>query len=43
MDGEIDGVMALDVDADARIGGLYYVRSPLKLSRVTTPTPLALC
>ncbi|CAL9609726.1 RNA polymerase sigma-70 factor [Streptomyces sp. enrichment culture] len=39
--GEIDGVMAISVE-DARITGLYYVRNPEKLSRVTSATPLTL-
>ncbi|WP_432073886.1 RNA polymerase sigma-70 factor [Streptomyces wuyuanensis] len=41
LDGEIDGVMAISVE-DARITGLYYVRNPEKLSRVTSATPLTL-
>ncbi|MFD4585991.1 RNA polymerase sigma-70 factor [Streptomyces sp. NPDC058434] len=41
LDGEIDGVMVISVE-DARISGLYYVRNPEKLSRVTSATPLAL-
>ncbi|MFJ6947349.1 RNA polymerase sigma-70 factor [Streptomyces wuyuanensis] len=41
LDGEIDGVMAISVE-DARITGLYYVRNPEKLSRVTCATPLTL-
>ncbi|MEU3448751.1 RNA polymerase sigma-70 factor [Streptomyces thermolilacinus] len=39
--GEIDGVMAISV-GDARVTGLYYVRNPEKLSRVTSATPLTL-
>ncbi|MEW1549147.1 RNA polymerase sigma-70 factor [Streptomyces tsukubensis] len=39
LDGEIDGVMAIAVE-DGRIAGLYYVRNPEKLSRVTSATPL---
>ncbi|MFJ8231951.1 RNA polymerase sigma-70 factor [Streptomyces sp. NPDC094448] len=41
LDGEIDGVMAIAVE-DGRIAGLYYVRNPEKLSRVTSATPLTL-
>ncbi|MFE1962567.1 RNA polymerase sigma-70 factor [Streptomyces sp. NPDC059479] len=41
LDGEIDGVMAIRVEA-ARITGLYYVRNPEKLSRVESETPLTL-
>ncbi|MFK4069909.1 RNA polymerase sigma-70 factor [Streptomyces sp. NPDC029674] len=41
LDGEIDGVMAIRVQ-DARITGLYYVRNPEKLSRLTSATPLTL-
>ncbi|MFJ8935037.1 RNA polymerase sigma-70 factor [Streptomyces sp. NPDC102365] len=41
LDGEIDGVMAIGVQ-DARITGLYYVRNPGKLSRLTSATPLTL-
>ena len=41
LDGEIDGVMAIRVE-DARITGLYYVRNPEKLSRVTSETLLTL-
>lgn len=39
VDGELDGVLALRV-AGARITGLYYVRNPEKLARVTTETSL---
>ncbi|MEU8757920.1 RNA polymerase sigma-70 factor [Streptomyces sp. NPDC048659] len=38
-DGEIDGVMAVRVEDD-RVGGLYYVRNPHKLTRVSEATPL---
>ncbi|MDT0310426.1 RNA polymerase sigma-70 factor [Streptomyces sp. DSM 44917] len=41
LDGEIDGVMAFRVE-NARITGLYYVRNPEKLTRITSETPLAL-
>jgi RNA polymerase sigma-70 factor (ECF subfamily) len=41
LDGEIDGVLAIRVE-DARITGLYYVRNPLKLTRVESETPLTL-
>ncbi|MFI7638972.1 RNA polymerase sigma-70 factor [Nonomuraea sp. NPDC049400] len=41
MDGEIDGVMAIQVE-DARITGLYYVRNPQKLTRVASETTLTL-
>ncbi|MEU0071887.1 RNA polymerase sigma-70 factor [Streptomyces sp. NPDC006332] len=41
LDGEIDGVMAIQVE-DARITGLYYVRNPEKLSRLAYETPLTL-
>lgn len=41
IDGELDGVMAARVEG-ARITGLYYVRNPEKLSRVTSETPLTL-
>ncbi|GAA2067278.1 RNA polymerase sigma-70 factor [Streptomyces albiaxialis] len=41
LDGEIDGVMAISVE-DARVTGLYYVRNPEKLSRITATTPLTL-
>ncbi|HEY8340202.1 MAG TPA: RNA polymerase sigma-70 factor [Egibacteraceae bacterium] len=40
-DGELDGVMAIAVDG-ARITGIYYVRNPHKLSRITSATPLTL-
>ncbi|WP_062645344.1 RNA polymerase sigma-70 factor [Streptomyces maremycinicus] len=40
-DGENDGVMAIRVE-DGRITGLYYVRNPEKLTRVTVETPLTL-
>ncbi|MFI9154046.1 RNA polymerase sigma-70 factor [Streptomyces sp. NPDC053367] len=41
MDGEVDGVLAAQVEGSA-ITGLYYVRNPHKLTRMTTETPLAL-
>ncbi|MFE3762363.1 RNA polymerase sigma-70 factor [Streptomyces sp. NPDC059104] len=41
VDGEIDGIMAVRVEDD-RVSGLYYVRNPEKLGRVTSQTPLAL-
>ncbi|GAA5207560.1 hypothetical protein GCM10023323_23570 [Streptomyces thinghirensis] len=41
LDGEIDGVMAIGVE-DSRITGLYYVRNPEKLSRITSEAPLTL-
>ncbi|GAA4929529.1 RNA polymerase sigma-70 factor [Streptomyces coeruleoprunus] len=40
-DGEFDGVMAVRVE-DGRITGLYFVRNPEKLTRVTSETPLTL-
>ncbi|MFD7455623.1 MULTISPECIES: RNA polymerase sigma-70 factor [unclassified Streptomyces] len=41
VNGEFDGVMAVRVE-DARITGLYYVRNPEKLTRITSETPLTL-
>ncbi|MCK2215295.1 RNA polymerase sigma-70 factor [Actinomadura sp. ATCC 31491] len=41
VDGELDGVIAVRVE-DARITGLYYVRNPCKLTRITSETPLTL-
>lgn len=41
MDGEIDGIMAVRIEA-ARIAGLYYVRNPEKLSRLGVETQLSL-
>ncbi|WP_226961474.1 MULTISPECIES: RNA polymerase sigma-70 factor [Streptomyces] len=41
LDGEVDGVLAIRVE-DARIAGLYYVRNPEKLSRLSAETPLTL-
>ncbi|MER6290462.1 RNA polymerase sigma-70 factor [Streptomyces sviceus] len=41
VNGEIDGVLAVRVE-DGRISGLYYVRNPQKLTRVTSRTPLTL-
>ena len=40
LDGQLDGVLALRIEGD-RVTGLYYVRNPDKLSRVTSETPLA--
>jgi RNA polymerase sigma-70 factor (ECF subfamily) len=39
LDGELDGVMAVRVEA-ARITGLYYVRNPQKLTRAESETAL---
>ena len=39
LDGELDGVMAIRVEA-ARITGLYYVRNPEKLTRAESETTL---
>jgi len=39
VDGELDGVLAMRVEG-SRIKGLYYVRNPAKLSRVTSETLL---
>ncbi|MEV6328487.1 RNA polymerase sigma-70 factor [Streptomyces sp. NPDC051909] len=41
VDGELDGVMAFRVEDD-RIAGIYFVRNPEKLTRVTSETPLTL-
>jgi RNA polymerase sigma-70 factor (ECF subfamily) len=41
LDGELDGVLAVRVE-DAGITGLYYVRNPEKLARITSETPLTL-
>jgi RNA polymerase sigma-70 factor (ECF subfamily) len=41
VDGEIDGIIAVRAE-DARIAGLYYVRNPHKLTRITSETPLTL-
>ncbi|MDQ0581653.1 RNA polymerase sigma-70 factor [Streptomyces rishiriensis] len=41
LDGENDGIMAIHVE-DARITGIYYIRNPEKLTRVTRETPLTL-
>ncbi|MFI7452711.1 RNA polymerase sigma-70 factor [Nonomuraea sp. NPDC049714] len=41
VDGEIDGVIAIDVEG-ARITGLYYVRNPAKLTRIAAENPLTL-
>ncbi|MFJ8894967.1 RNA polymerase sigma-70 factor [Leifsonia sp. NPDC102414] len=40
VDGVMDGVLAAQV-ADGRIVGLYFVRNPQKLTRVTEETPLS--
>jgi hypothetical protein len=39
LDGMIDGVLGMRVEK-GRISGLYYVRNPEKLTRITTETPL---
>lgn len=39
VDNELDGVLAMCVE-DSRVTGLYYVRNPEKLSRLTSETPL---
>jgi RNA polymerase sigma-70 factor (TIGR02957 family) len=41
VNGEIDGVLAVRVE-DGRISGMYYVRNPEKLTRVTSETALTL-
>ncbi|MGI5151658.1 RNA polymerase sigma-70 factor [Plantactinospora sp. CA-294935] len=41
LDGEIDGILAVRVE-NARVTGLYYVRNPAKLTRVTSEIPLTL-
>ncbi|TDD87680.1 RNA polymerase sigma-70 factor [Actinomadura darangshiensis] len=41
LDGELDGIMAVRVEA-GRITGLYYVRNPEKLTHVTSENPLTL-
>jgi RNA polymerase sigma-70 factor (TIGR02957 family) len=41
LDGELDGVMAVRVEA-GRITGLYYVRNPEKLTHVESETELSL-
>jgi hypothetical protein len=41
LEGELDGVLTVRVE-DGLITGLYYVRNPEKLSRVTSETALAL-
>ena len=41
VDGEFDGVLAAHVE-DGRITGIYIVRNPQKLTRISTETPLAL-
>lgn len=40
MDGDLDGVFAARVQ-DGQIAGIYYVRNPHKLGRMTAETPLA--
>lgn len=40
MDGDLDGIFTARVH-DGRIAGIYYVRNPHKLGRVTAETPLA--
>ncbi|NBE95936.1 RNA polymerase sigma-70 factor [Nonomuraea sp. KC401] len=40
LDGELDGILAISVQDDARISGLYYVRNPEKLTRVESEIPL---
>ncbi|MGW4946031.1 RNA polymerase sigma-70 factor [Actinoplanes sp. NPDC004185] len=39
IDGDLDGIMAIRVE-DTRIAGLYYVRNPHKLTRMTAETTL---
>jgi RNA polymerase sigma-70 factor (ECF subfamily) len=39
VDGMIDGVLGMRVE-EGRISGIYYVRNPEKLTRITTATPL---
>ncbi|MBB1252806.1 RNA polymerase sigma-70 factor [Streptomyces alkaliterrae] len=41
LNGDLDGILAVRLD-DTRVTGLYYVRNPEKLSRITTETPLTL-
>ncbi|WP_229074771.1 RNA polymerase sigma-70 factor [Actinoplanes sp. DH11] len=41
LDGVVDGVMAVRIE-DELITGIYYVRNPDKLTRVTEETPLTL-
>ncbi|WP_410569354.1 RNA polymerase sigma-70 factor [Amycolatopsis sp. cmx-4-61] len=41
VDGAFDGIMAVRVEG-GRISGLYFVRNPEKLTRVTAETPLTL-
>ncbi|MFE4214921.1 RNA polymerase sigma-70 factor [Streptomyces sp. NPDC056844] len=41
LDGELDCIIAVQVEADL-ISGLYAVRNPEKLSRITSETPLTL-
>lgn len=40
-DGNLDGVVALRIE-DNHITGIYYIRNPAKLSRLTRETPLTL-
>ncbi|MEI8407352.1 MULTISPECIES: RNA polymerase sigma-70 factor [unclassified Kribbella] len=40
-DGNLDGVVALRIEDD-HITGIYYIRNPAKLSRLTRETPLTL-
>src|SRR5690606_16607242 len=37
VDGEVDGIIAVRIE-DTRISGLYYVRNPRKLTRLTSET-----
>jgi RNA polymerase sigma-70 factor (TIGR02957 family) len=39
LDGMVDGVLGMRVE-EGRISGIYYVRNPEKLTRITTATPL---
>lgn len=41
VDGVVDGIIAIRLE-DGRITGLYYVRNPEKLTRITAETPLTL-
>ncbi|MBB1245344.1 RNA polymerase sigma-70 factor [Streptomyces durbertensis] len=41
LNGDLDGVLAVRVE-DSRVAGIYYVRNPEKLSRITSETPLTL-
>jgi RNA polymerase sigma-70 factor (TIGR02957 family) len=42
LDGELDGVVALRVEQEEGITGIYYVRNPHKLTHVQSETPLTL-